>query len=114
MKRGQGLPVSTIIVAALGILVLIVLSVIFSNQIRKFVWASGECSGRCYIDENKLSELRSEAIKDRVNINWDTYKTSPCNNQIEAEASGSYIPRGLPSVSDTSKWRCNSCCILVG
>jgi len=36
MRRAQGLPISTIIVAALGILVLVVIGAIFGGQIGKF------------------------------------------------------------------------------
>jgi len=66
MKRGQGLPVSTIIVAALGILVLIVLSVIFSS------W----CNGRRYendwlsksVAKNRIEQFEGKRVPSKRSI----------------------------------------------
>jgi len=101
MKRAQGLPISTIIIAALGIMVLVVMAAIFSGQIGKFGRAASECPGRCY----KASPPAENA---------GLFQTNDCN-EFETELSGSYIPRGMPSnVQDPSGYRCDSCCIVSG
>ena len=50
MKRGQGLPITTIIIAALGIIVLIILIVMVQQRATKFGTgvkevSSGDCPG---------------------------------------------------------------------
>lgn len=113
--RAQGLPISTIIIAALGILVLVVLGAIFSGQIGKFGRAASECPGRCYLSESKLQDLRVEASRAKVPVDPATlYSTSDCNPELETRLSGSFTPRNLPKISDPSDWRCQSCCIVTG
>lgn len=102
--RGQGLPISTIIVAALGILVLVVIGAIFGGQIGKFGRAASECPGRCY----KLNPP-TEAPP-------GLYAENSCS-EFETELSGSTIPKNMPKLrgdQDPSEWRCDQCCILTG
>ena|SRR3989344_4251548 len=113
--KGQGLPISTIIIAALGILVLVVLGAIFSGQIGKFSRTASECPGRCYVSESKLQDLRVEASKLRLSMDpADLYETKDCDTELETRLSGSFTPRNMPKVSDPSPWRCKSCCLVTG
>ncbi len=51
-KRGQGLSLTTIVIAALSILVLVVLAVIFTGRIGKFTQEADSCGakgGRCVL-----------------------------------------------------------------
>ena len=102
MARAQGLPISTIIIAALGILVLVVIGAIFGGQIGKFGRAASECPGRCY-KLNPPSEAATLGI----------YADQKCT-EFETKMSGATIPRTMPKVDDPSKWKCDECCILTG
>ncbi len=99
--RAQGLPISTIIIAALGILVLVVIAAIFGGQIGKFGRAASECPGRCY----------------KLNVppqGLGLYSDQPCNMEFETRLSGATIPRNMPKVDNPADWRCDECCILTG
>ena len=101
--RGQGLPITTIIVAALGILVLVVIGAIFGGQIGKFGRAASECPGRCY-KLNPPSESTALGI----------YSANACDADFETRLSGSSIPRNMPKTNDPGQWKCDQCCILTG
>ena len=52
MKKGQGLSLTTIVVAAISLLVLVILSVIFIGRMGGFAGQVGECEnkgGKCAI-----------------------------------------------------------------
>lgn len=100
--RAQGLPISTIIIAALGILVLVVIAGIFGGQIGKFGRAASECPGRCY----KLSPP-PEAPP-------GIYSPDPVNTEFETRLSGAYIPKNMPRVDNPSAWVCDQCIIVTG
>lgn len=109
MKRAQGLPISTIIIAALGIIVLIVLGTIFSGQIEKFGRAASACSGRCYKDASKVS-----ALLPNTQVLYDSNK---CNTEFEAPYRGATVPSGLPKLpsgANPSDYRCDECCVPTG
>lgn len=112
--RGQGLPISTIIIAALGILVLVVLGAIFSGQIRDFTSKAKVCPGKCYMSDSALQDLRVEASRARLQVDpVNLYQTNDCNPEFETALSG-YVPNNLPKVNDPGRWRCASCCIPTG
>ena len=113
--KAQGLPISTIIIAALGILVLVVLGAVFGGQIGKFTRAASECPGRCYLSDSSLQDLRVEAARARIAVDPATlFQEKDCNPEFETRLSGSFLPRNLPKVDDPSLWRCQSCCIVTG
>jgi len=101
-RRAQGLPISTIIIAALGILVLVVIGAIFGGQIGKFGRAASECPGKCY----RLNPPPEGA-------GLGIYSNEPCN-EFETRMSGASIPRGMPKTDNPSKWSCDSCCLYAG
>jgi len=102
MKRAQGLPISTIIIAALGILVLIVLAAIFSGQIGKFSAAANACPGRCY--KVDLPSHPQASI---------LYSSNTCDTQFERNLGRGYIPQNIPSGVNPADWRCDECCIPI-
>ena len=102
MNRAQGLPISTIIIAALGILVLVVIGAIFGSQIGKFGKAASECIGRCY----KLNPPPEGA-------GLGIYTDQPCN-EFETKLSSTSIPRNMPKTDNPTAWKCDECCIPTG
>ena len=113
--KGQGLPIRTIIIAALGILVLVVLGAVFGGQIGKFTRAASECPGRCFLSDSSMQDLRVEAARARVAVSVETlFQPNDCNPEFETRLSGSFLPRNLPKVDDPSRWRCESCCQATG
>lgn len=101
--KGQGLPISTIIIAALGILVLVVIGAIFGGQIGKFGKAASECPGKCY----KLNPPAGAPM--------GLYVSTRCDLNFETTLSGAYLPKNLPSnVANPGEWRCDECCVQTG
>lgn len=103
MKRAQGLPISTIIIAALGILVLVVVGAIFGGQIGKFGRAASECPGRCV----------KTTIPPEVPSGYFEQGTG-CNPEFETKLSGTYLPRGTPKDAKVADWQCSACCVPTG
>jgi len=99
-RKAQGLPISTIIIAALGILVLVVLAAIFSGQIGKFSIAANACPGRCY-------------KADIPTGGEGYYSANTCNPEFERNLGRGYIPQNMPTGADPSAWRCDQCCITT-
>jgi hypothetical protein len=101
--KGQGLPISTIIIAALGILVLVVIGAIFGGQIGKFGKAASECPGRCYKASPPAGAMPG------------VFEPNKCSADFETRLSGAYLPRNLPSkVDNPGDWRCDECCVQTG
>ncbi|MEM2915903.1 MAG: hypothetical protein QXT19_00890, partial [Candidatus Woesearchaeota archaeon] len=48
-KKAQGLPITTIILAILGIVVLVILFAILTGRMAIFAGAANECPGRCVV-----------------------------------------------------------------
>lgn len=104
--KGQGLPITTIIIAALGIIVLVVMGAIFSGQIGTFGRAASECPGKCYIRSPTAEVQQSGATF----VQGET-----CDALSETRVSGSYIARGTPkSASSVNDFRCTACCVQTG
>jgi len=104
MKKAQGLPITTIIIAALGIIVLVIMAAIFSGQIGKFGRAASECPGRCIVESRPTgvpSTSRHEIGRE-------------CNSEFETSLSGTYIPKNTPKDAKLNDWKCDSCCIPTG
>jgi len=103
--KAQGLPISTIIIAALGILVLVVIGAIFGGQIGKFGKAASECPGRC---------LKVNPPSNPMGAAFVTGQGAECND-FETRLSGSTLPRNMPTkVDNPAEWTCDACCIMTG
>lgn len=100
MRKGQGLPITTIIIAALGILVLVVVGAIFGGQIGIFGRAAKECPGTCV----------KGVIPPDVPSGFFTQR-SGCDPDFERPLPGTWIPRGTPGDADLKEWRCDQCCV---
>jgi len=48
-KRAQGLPITTIILAILGLVVLVILFAVLTGRMTIFTGAVNECTGVCYV-----------------------------------------------------------------
>ncbi|MBW3020390.1 hypothetical protein KY334_03760 [Candidatus Woesearchaeota archaeon] len=65
MKKGQGLSITTIVVAAIALLVLVVLVAVFTGQIgakNKALKACDTIQGNCWTQEQKESQSGDDAI----------------------------------------------------
>lgn len=104
--RGQGLPITIIIIAALGILVLIVIGAIFGGQIAKLGRAASECPGVCVVEEweDIASQHRGLYRQD---------DSGKCTD-FETELTGAYIPKGTPKDVDLADYACDACCVPTG
>lgn len=99
MKKAQGLPISTIIIAALGILVLVIIAAIFGSQITRFGKSANECPGRC-IGELTVSDLKTAIIQQEL-----------CNPGEKA-LSAWYVKPGQAGTADLKY--CAVCCLATG
>lgn len=108
MARGQGLPITTIIIAALGIIVLVVVGAIFSGQIGKFGRAASECPGTCYISSPSPAAQQAQGTGVQ-------FKVGQACDEFEVRATGgSYIARGSPLNANPADFRCTACCVPTG
>ncbi|MBI4146510.1 hypothetical protein HY489_04185 [Candidatus Woesearchaeota archaeon] len=103
--KGQGLPITTIIIAALGIIVLVVVGAIFSGQIGKFGRAASECTGRCVVKSPSIAMQNSGATFEQ-----DT----ACNPEFETRLTGTYIAKGTPKDQKIQDFMCTACCVATG
>lgn len=106
MKKGQGLPITVIIIAALGILVLVVVAAIFGGQIGKFGRVTGECAGKCVV--------RAKPINADPAAQFIVRAEGTCNPNFETAISGTYIAKGTPKDADVEDYTCDACCVSTG
>ena len=104
--KAQGLPITTIIIAALGILVLVIIGAIFGSQIFKFGRVTGECPGTCVV----------KTIPSGAGTAMFAVRPGGECNEFETAASGVYIPKNLPAnIKETvATYRCDVCCVPIG
>jgi len=106
MKKGQGLPITTIVIAALAILVLVILFAITTGRLGIFSGAVSECPGICVSDKI--------AAKDATAVLRITPKTCKADN-FERQIRGTYIAQD--KVMDPKKPKnplvCDTCCVTT-
>lgn len=100
-KRAQELPITTIIVAGLGVVILVVVAAIFSGKIGAFGRISSSCPGTCVM-KSKPADLPSE-----VQVRVD----EACQAEFETKLTGVYIPKDLPKDKTGPSYLCTACCI---
>jgi hypothetical protein len=105
-RRAQGLPITTIIIAALGILVLVVVGAIFGGQIGKFGRAAGECPGKCVVNAKPAGASPSALFEVRAD--------GKCDEDFESQVSGVYIAKGTPKEAKVLEYKCDACCVATG
>ena len=107
MNKAQGLPITTIIIAALGLLVLVVVGAIFGGQIFRFGITDSTCPGTCV----SPTVVKGTTLENFVDI--DTGRTS-CN-EVEKALTGSYIARVKDGVNPKEHIaKCGVCCVISG
>ncbi|RLE45610.1 hypothetical protein DRJ22_03990 [Candidatus Woesearchaeota archaeon] len=107
MKRGQGLPITVIVVAALGILVLVVIGAIFGGQIFKFGRAASVCPGKCVVRTGTDIPLGGEGY-------FVERTDAKCIPDFETELTGTYVAQNMPRDADVKDWMCERCCVPTG
>ena len=103
-KKAQGLPITTIILAILGIVVLVILFAILTGRMAIFAGAANECPGVCiatatYVREMGVTPTTGVLETDRQ-----------CNDVTEKKLYGNFIAQGIRSEPDNKPIVCSSCC----
>ncbi|MBS3124957.1 hypothetical protein J4211_01735 [Candidatus Woesearchaeota archaeon] len=102
----------TMLLLIAGVIVFVFIVLFFTGQ--QFVDSGPhECPGRCYMNSEHIKEIRSEAdqVPPLVLEHIDIDGTADCDPNTETKLSGITLPRELPKLRDSSRWRCDSCCI---
>lgn len=97
-KKAQGLPITTIILAILGLVILVILFAITTGRMAIFGRGVSECPGRC-VDEFSKNQAHAPT-------------NEKCIEGIEKELVGKYVLAGQPSgtAADALK-QCSRCCV---
>ena len=97
-RRAQGLPITTIILAILGIVVLVILFAITTGRLSIFSRGVSECPGECV---GMYTTDASLAQGDR-----------PCAEGYEKQVAGNFIEKGQPIDRKARELvKCSRCCV---
>ena len=108
MKKAQGLPITTIIIAALALVVLVILFAIFTGRISIFGRGITECPGNCIMQYSKTGE---QAV---TNGRTALDPGAKCDPQFEKALTGIYIDANQPPNTPGDKLvYCSKCCISI-
>ena len=108
MKKAQGLPITTIVIAALSLVVLVILFAITTGRLAIFTGAASECPGTCYKDSTKLEGTMTDAQAKGFGL---VIGKSACP-QFETKLRGAYIAR--VKNEDKKPIICSACCVAGG
>ena len=97
MRKAQGLPLSTIILAALGLVVLILLFALLTGRLAVFGRGLAECPGSC--------------LAAYVGDTPDT--SASCDTTFTRDLPGTYVERGQEGVPIEKIRKCSKCCIAI-
>lgn len=107
MKKGQSLPITTIVIAALAILVLVILFAITTGRLGIFSGAVSECPGVCLIDAYPTG-----ITADTKGV-LELRKPLSCNeDNFEKQVYGSFIANGIRD-NDGNPIVCKKCCVTT-
>ncbi|MBW2986237.1 hypothetical protein KY333_02590 [Candidatus Woesearchaeota archaeon] len=105
--KGQGLPITTIVIAALAILVLVILFAITTGRLGIFSGAVSECPGICLVDAyptGTTADVKGVLeLRDPLVCNPDNY---------EKNVYGQYITSGMKD-KDNKPIVCKKCCVTT-
>jgi hypothetical protein len=105
-KKAQGLPISTIILAVLGLVVLVILFAIVTGRMAIFGRGISECQGTCK-GEWSASGAQTSGVKSAV-------ASTTCDSAFEKEIAGSYVRAGQPSSQKREDMViCSKCCVPI-
>jgi hypothetical protein len=108
MKKAQGLPITTIIIAALALVVLVILFAIFTGRISIFGRGVTECPGKCSMPYSETGE--QPITEGRTALD----PSATCNPQFEKAITGIYIAPGQPPNTPSEKLiYCSKCCVSI-
>lgn len=108
MKKAQGLPITTIIIAALALVVLVILFAIFTGRISIFGRGVTECPGRCEMPYSETGEQPMTEGRTALDPN------AQCDPQFERAITGIYIAPGQPPNIPADKLvYCSKCCVSI-
>jgi hypothetical protein len=98
-KKAQGLPITTIIIAILGLVVLVILFAITTGRLAIFGRATAECPGTC------VGEYTGSTPDPNARA---------CSAGFEREVGGNYVRSGQPtSLSPDQIVKCTRCCVPI-
>ena len=104
MDKGQGLPITTIVVAALALLVLVILFAITTGRLGIFAGGVSECPGICVAKETHgVTHPNVRPVTGAENATCKDFE-----DQVGVTLQ--YIARGVRG-DDKQPIRCNACCI---
>lgn len=99
-RHAQGLPITTIIIAILGLVVLVILFAITTGRLAIFGRGVSECPGACVIaspPQGAPASVRKEN----------------CNPTFEKDLSGNFIAAGLKPDQKPQDFVCSQCCVPI-
>lgn len=99
-NRAQGLPITTIILAILGVTILVVLFAMVIGRIGIFGRGVNECPGVCVIQKNSPPPDAPASVRN-----------SPCDKNFERELSGNFVASGLKPDQKATEFICEQCCV---
>ena len=103
MKKAQGLPITTVIIAALALLVLVIIVLVFTGRITMFGRGVSECPGRCLAPYSENPDMGVPTEIDR---------TAACEGVYEKELTGRYIQANQPADRKSDELiYCSVCCV---
>ncbi len=104
-KKAQGLPITTIILAILGIVVLVILFAILTGRMAIFAGAANECPGVCIsaVDTTNLGQRGVSLVPGVLEYRSD------CDPATEKRLYGNFIASGIRD-DDNKPVVCAKCC----
>ncbi len=105
-KRAQGLPITTVILAILGIVVLVILFAIITGRLTIFAGVANECPGTCVIgtQHDQVNYATAGSIPGLT----DRVENAKCTPDIEKKLFGGFIAQGR--TDDNKPIVCDVCC----
>jgi len=107
-KKAQGLPITTIVIAVLALLVLVVIGAIFGGQIFKFGIGASTCQQTCIVAPD-TPETRVDDSK------FDVKKQADCDPG-DKPLPGRFVARFKPNADPKidKPVTCSACCAYGG
>lgn len=103
-KKAQGLPITTIILAILGIVVLVILFAILTGRMAIFAGAANECPGVCLAHPTDVQKVEASPAAGVLETD-----RADCNPVTEKQLYGSFIASGIRG-KDNKPVVCDTCC----
>ena len=100
LRKAQGMPITVIIIAALGLVILVILFALVTGRLAIFGRGISECPGTCVGEFQVIGGVDKMLSPERS-----------CDPTLEGELTGSYVKRGQPANTRAEDLiRCKKCC----